>query len=149
MTPTYPDESIQSLVAPDLSWWVPIENRALPRGSLVRAIVPYPDQKPFRLVPVGRGQDARQHTQAEYHLEEFRAGQAPRQTSSLPVAALPLRSGEERLVRRGKLRPCLVLANTDVPVDAALARGKNRWQTALTRLIVPYYSANGTAAREG
>ena len=148
MTPTYPDESIQSLVAPDSSWWVPIEDQTLPRGSLVWAIVPYPEQKPFRLVPVGRGQDARQHSQAEYHLEEFRVGEAPRQTSSLPVAALPLRSGEERLVRRGKQRPCLVLASTDVPVNIALARGK-RWQTALTRLIVPYYSANGTAARAG
>ena len=60
-----------------------------------------------------------------------------------------MRSGEERLVRRGKQRPCLVLASTDVPVDIALARGRKRWQTAWTRLLMPYYSANGTAARAG
>ena len=147
MIPKYPDDSIQSLVSPDPSWWV--ESRTLARGSLVWAIVPYPEQKPFRLVAVGRGQDARQHTHAEYRLEEFRVGDTPRQKSSLPVAALPLHGGEEYIVRRGKRRPCLILASTDVPVDASLARGGKRWQTALTRLIVPYFSANGTAARSG
>ena len=149
MIPKYPDDSIQSLVSPDPSWWVPASNQTLARGSLISAIVPYPEQKPFRLVPVGRGQDARQHTQAEYRLEEFRVGETPRQTSTLPVAALPLRGGEEYLVRRGKRRPCLILASTEVPVDASVARGKRQWQTALTRLVMPYYSANGTPARAG
>ena len=144
MIPTYPDDSIQSLLSPDPSWWVSVAGEALTRGSLVWAIVPYPEQKPFRLVPVGRGEDERQHTQAEYRLEEFRVGETPRQTSSLPVAALPLRGSEEYLVRRGKRRPCLVLASTDVRVDVSAARGQRRWQTALTRLVVPYYSANGT-----
>ena len=111
--------------------------------------MPYPEQKPFRLVPVGRGQDARQHSQAEYRLEEFRVGNTPRQVSSLPVAALPLRGGEEYLVRRGKQRPCVILASTDIRVDASVARGQKRWQTAPTRLVVPYYSANGTSARAG
>ena len=149
MIPKYPDESIQSLVSPDPSWWVSVTGQPLTRGSLVWAVVPYPEQKPFRLVPVGRGQDARQHAQAEYRLEEFRVGETPRQTSSLPVAALPLHEGEEYLVRRGKRRPCLILASTDVRVDASVARGKKRWQTALTRLVVPYYSANGTTSRAG
>lgn len=149
MIPKYPDESVQSVVAPDPSWWVPVTNMTPARGSLVWAIVPYPDQKPFRLVPVGRGEDARQHAQAQYRLEEFRVGQTPQQTSALPVAALPLRRDEDYLVRRGKRRPCLIIASTDVQVDAALVRGKKRWQTALTRLVVPYYSANGSTARAG
>lgn len=149
MTPKYPDDSIQSLASPQPSWWVSVTGQTFTRGSLVWAIVPYPEQKPYRLVPVGRGQDARQHTQAEYRLEEFRVGDPPPQTSSLPVAAVPLRGGEEYLVRRGKRRPCLILASTDVRVDASLAHGKNRWQTALTRLVVPYYSANGTTSRAG
>ena len=149
MTPKYLDDSIQSLASPKPSWWVSVTGQTLTRGSLVWAIVPYPEQKPYRLVPVGRGQDARQHTQAEYRLEEFRVGETPPQTSSLPVAAVPLRGGEEYLVRRGKRRPCLILASTDVRVDASLAHGKKRWQTALTRLVVPYYSANGTTSRAG
>ena len=73
----------------------------------------------------------------------------PGRHRTLPVAALPLRGGEEYLVRRGKRRPCLILASTEVPVDASVARGKRRWQTALTRLVMPYYSANGTPARAG
>ena len=149
MIPKYPDESVQSVVAPDPSWWISVTGRTLARGGLVWAVVPYPEQKPFRLIPVGRGQDPRQHTQAQYRLEEFRVGDTPQQTSTLPVAAIPLRSGEEYLVRRGKRRPCLIIASTEVRVDTSLVRAKKRWQTALTRLVVPYYSANGSAARAG
>ena len=148
MTPKYPDESVQSVVGPDPSWWVSVPGKTVIRGSLLWAIVPYPEQKPFRLIPLGRGQDPRQHTQAEYRLEDFRVGDTPQQTSPLPVAAMPLRTGEEYLVRRGKRRPCLVMGSTEVRVDADLVRGK-RWQTALTRLVVPYYSANGSATRGG
>lgn len=144
MTPTYPDDSIQSLVSP---WWVR-GSPQLARGSLVWALATYPEQKPFRLVTVDRGEDARQHTQATYYLEEFRLGMS-RQRSTLPIAALPFRSGEEYIARRGKRRPCLILVDAGEPVAAALARGKRRWQTGLTRLVVPFYSANGTASRGG
>jgi len=48
-----------------------------------------------------------------------------------------------------KRRPCLVIANTGARVDASLVQGRKHWQTALTRLVVPYYSANGTTARAG
>ena len=85
--------------------------------------------------------------QATYRMEEFK-WRAPRPTSSLPVAAMPSRPNEDRIVRRGKWRPCLILANTGVPVDSALAP-KKRWQTKLARLLVPYYSANGSASRGG
>lgn len=144
MTQKYPDESIQNILDLDPSWWV--RDPSITRGSLVRAIVPYPEQKPFRLIPAGRGNDPRQHATAEYRLEEYRVGDT-RQVSPLPVAALPLR-GEEYVVRRGKQRPCLILASTEVRVDASLVRGRG-WQTAQTRLIVPYYSANGTSSRAG
>ena len=143
MIQKYPEESIQSLFPP---WWVQVAGQPLARGSLVQAIVPYPEQKPFRLIPAGRGDDPRQHATAEYRLEEYRVGDT-RRVSPLPVAALPVR-GEEYVVRRGKQRPCLILASTEVRVDASLVRG-HRWQTARTRLIVPYYSANGTSSRAG
>ena len=45
MIPKYPDESIQSIVSPDPSWWV--DSQTLARGSLVWAIVPYPEQSHF------------------------------------------------------------------------------------------------------
>ena len=75
MTRTYPDESVQALTDPKPSWWQ--EDNALGRGSLVRTIVPYPDQRPFRFAPIGRGQEARQHDQAQIRLEEFRMGASP------------------------------------------------------------------------
>ena len=143
VTQTYPNDSIQSLLSPQ-PWWI---DGPLQRGSLVWAPVPYPDQKPYRLVVVDRGQDARQHEQATYRMEEFNR-RAPRSASSLPVAAVPSRPNEDRIVRRGKWRPCLVLAGTDVPVDSALAP-RGRWQTRLARLLVPYYSANGSTSRSG
>ena len=130
------------------SWWVQHPAQSLVRGSLAWTIAPYSEQKPFRLIPVGRGQDAQQHAQAEYQLEEFRVGDTRKPVSALPVAALPLRGSEEYIVRRGKRRPCLVIASTEAPVDASLARGR-RWQTARTRLVVPYYNANGTSSRGG
>ena len=80
-------------------------------------------------------------------MEEFNR-HTPRPASSLPVAAVPSRPNEDRIVRRGKWRPCLILAGTEVPVDSALMPGK-RWQTGLARLLVPYYSANGSASRGG
>ena len=85
---------------------------------------------------------------AHYRLEEFRLGEPQQGVSLLPVAVLPQRDGETHLVRRGKQRPCLVIANTEERVDPTLARG-TRWQTALARLVVPYYSANGTSHRGG
>ena len=151
----FPDDSIQSLVSPDPSWWVSVTGQTLTRGGLVWAIVPYPEQKPFRLVPVGRGQDARQHTQAQYRLEEFRVGETPRQTSSLPVAGLPLRGGEEYLVRRGKRRPCLILASTDVRVgclpgarEEAMANGPDSPCRALLQRKRNYLQG-GMAPRTG
>lgn len=146
MTQPYPEESIQSLFPLQPSWWV---RGHLARGSLVWALVPYAEQKPFRLVPVGRGDDDRQHGRAAYHLEEFRVDGPVRRTSTLPVAPMPLHDGEEYMVRRSKKRPCLILGETSVTVEPALARGKSRWQTSLARLVVPYYSANGSTSREG
>lgn len=147
MTQKFPDESIQSVLGLESSWWGRVPGQTLTRGSLVRTIVPYPEQKPYRLLPTGRGDDSRQHAKADYRVEQFRVGDRP-EVSTLPVAALPLRDGEDYIVRRGKLRPCLTLAST-APVAGSLTRGYPRWQTARTRLVVPYYSANGTSSRGG
>ena len=71
VTPTYPDASVQTLVGP---FWEPDSSGTPTRGRLVKVIVPYPDMKPHRLVPIGRGADGRQHDTATYRLEEFRRG---------------------------------------------------------------------------
>ena len=53
------------------------------------------------------------------------------------------------MVLRGKRRPGLILAEAKVRIDRSLTRGKGRWQTARTRLVAPFFSANGTSSRSG
>ena len=147
MTQKYPDESVQGLVAPDPAWW--LADQPLGEGSLVWGLAPFPAQKPQRLIPIGRGKEERQHSSAAFRLEEFRVGDRPPKTSTLPVAAMPVRVDESHMVLRGKRRPVLILAEAKVRIDPSLTRGKRRWQTARTRLVAPFYSANGTSLRGG
>lgn len=130
-------------------WWESDERETPDRGRLVWAIVPYPDLKPFRIVPVGRGENPRQHDQADYRIEEFRVGQAIPVVSRLPVAGLPLREGETYLVRRGKMRPCVVVATAGTPVDRTLTRGAAGWQSRSAILLAPCYGADADGARGG
>ena len=65
------------------------------------------------------------------------------------MAAMPVRDGESYMVLRGKRRPALILAEPEARIDPALTRGERRWQTAMTRLVAPFYSANGTSSRGG
>ena len=62
---------------------------------------------------------------------------------------MPVRDGESHMVLRGKKRPVLILAEAKVRIDPSLTRRKRRWQTARTRLVAPFYSANGTSLRGG
>ncbi len=146
MKTAYPDASVQALTG---AWWEEDERATPDRGRLVRAITPYPDQKPFRIVPVGRGENPRQHDQARYLIEEFRVGQAMPDVSRLPVAGLPLREGETYLARRGKLRPCVVVATVGTPVERALTRGAAGWQSRPAVLLVPCYGVEAGRARGG
>lgn len=147
MTQTYPEESVQALVSLDKNWWG--RSKTVGPGSLVWAVAPYPEQKPRRLTVTSRGDDDRQHDSAAYHMEEFRVGDPPPKPSTLPVAAMPLFDGESFLVQRGKRRPCLILVEPSEEIDRTLARGQPRRHTARTRLVLPYYSANGTSSRGG
>lgn len=147
MTPTFPDACIQSLTPGE--WWERDTSGQLTRGRLIRALVPYPDMKPFRLVVVGRGDNARQHQVAGFRLEEFRVGDAPPDESLLPVAALPVRPGETRVVRRGKVRPALVVATGGPVVASDLRRGAASWQSNPTLLVAPYYGADVGGTRGG
>lgn len=137
MTPTFPEASVHNLIG---DWWEPAPDAQVTRGRLLRALVPYPDMKPYRLVPEGRGDEARQHQRANYRMEEFRIGDPPRSVSTLPVAGLPLRDGETYLVRRGKIRPVVVVA---------LPGGSSRGAVheALGKLAAPASPACGSVLR--
>lgn len=87
----YPDDSVQSLTR---QWWIDEKSGAPARGRLLWTFVPYPNMKPHRLVPEGRGDDPRQHTRANFRIEQFRISDPAPPAEVLPVAALPLRNGE-------------------------------------------------------
>ena len=146
MTRTFPDASIQNLTG---NWWEAAPSGEVNRGRLIRTIVPYPDMKPYRLIPEGRGGEARQHQQANYRLEAFRAGDPLGNVSALPVAGLPLRYGETFLVRRGKIRPAVVLATSGTPVDPQFKRNAASWQHRPALLAAPYYGVQADGTRGG
>ena len=105
--------------------------------------------KPFRLLPQGRGNDAKQHERANYRVEEFRVGDPPGNVSPLPVAGLPLRSGETHLVRRGKIRPVVVFAMPGMSVAPEFTRNTGSWQQRRTLLVAPYYGTLADGTRGG
>ena len=119
------------------------------RGRLLRTLVPYPDMKPYRLVPEGRGDEARQHQRANYRMEEFRIGDPPRNVSALPVAGLPLREGETHLVRRGKIRPVVVVASPGDTIEPRFTRHSASWQHRRALLVAPYYGVQADGTRAG
>jgi hypothetical protein len=142
----FPETCVQNLTG---NWWLADTSKTLERGRLVWAIVPYPDMKPMRLVPHGRGDDPRQHDHANYRIEEFRTGDALTDIFPLPVAGIPLRSGESHLVRRGKMRPAVVLALEGIEVEARFKRTSAKWQHNPALLLAPYYGVQSDGSRGG
>ena len=142
----YPDDSVQFLVEP---WWVPAEGGRVERGRLIRTLVPYPEMKPHRLIPEGRGDDARQHTRASFRIEPYRIGDPPPPVGVLPVAGLPVRDGETYSVQRGKVRPAVVLSTGGPDVPREIAGGRERWQAAHALLVAPFYGADPGGNRGG
>ena len=146
MSPAFPEVSVQNLIG---SWWQTASKPSPARGRLVQTIVPYPDMKPWRAVPQGRGVNPRQHDRADYRLEEFRIGDPVQDVAVLPVAGMPLRTGESFLVRRGKARPAVVVAVEGVLVDPRFKRTAAKWQSNPTLLAAPYYGVASDGTRGG
>jgi hypothetical protein len=144
---TYPELCVQSVVGE--AWWEEGHRELLARGRLIWAVVQYPDVKPYRLVPLGRGDEPRQHQEARYRLEEFRLTDPQPKVSGLPVAGLPLREDETFMVRRGKRRPAVVVALSGIDVDPRFKRGSASWQHRPAVLVAPYYGASQGATRGG
>lgn len=142
----YPDDSVQSLTR---QWWIQDDSGAPARGRLLWTFVPYPDMKPHRLVSEGRGDDPRQHTRANFRVEQFRIGDPPPPEGTLPVAALPLREGEVHYVQRGKVRPAVVLSAGGTEIPKEIRQGEQRWQSARAMLVAPFYGAEPGGTRGG
>jgi len=145
MPTEYPEDSVQAFVD---NWWTEATSTEVTRGRLIRALVLYPDQKPYRILPEGRGEDVADHSRARLKVEPF-AFDKPSRGEGLPVAGLPLHPGESFLASRGKIRPCVVLSTGGTPVEKNLRRGGAGWQSAGTLLVAPYYGADPDGSRGG
>ena len=142
----YPDDSIQAIIQPS-DWWLKKSRPQLCRGSLIYAFVPHVDQVPYTFDPVGRHQP-HEHTTAEVRIAPLRITKA-RRTTNLPVAAMPLHSGEVWTTYRAKKRPCLVIACDNPIVERTLVRGMPKRSSAPTVLAAPYYGADKGGKRSG
>ncbi len=96
-----------------------------------------------------RHDDPRQHTRANFRVEQFRIGDPPPPEGTLPVAALPLREGEVHYVQRGKVRPAVVLSAGGTEIPREIRQGEQRWQSARAMLVAPFYGAEPGGTRGG
>jgi len=144
VNPNYPDDCPQALYK---RWWVKDDHPQLARGRLVWAFLPHTDQQPMVLVAEGRT-EATDHSSAYYRVEPLRIGSPPREPR-LPVAALPLETGDIRIVQRAKRRPALVLSEGGPEIASALRVGEARWQTSATILVAPFYGVDRDGTRGG
>ena len=142
---TYPEDSVQFLFEP--GWWERSQSKTIRRGSLIFAVAPHIDQVPYAFEMIGR-KEPEKHDAAELVAKPLKAN-APLKQVQLPVAAMPLHTGEIWAAYRAKKRPCIVLACDSPEVGKSLIAGKPKKQTAPTILVAPYYGADQNGKRSG
>lgn len=141
---SFPEDSVQSFFEP---WWVTDSSKKICRGRLIKTFIHHIDLAPHVLTVQGRGSPT-DHNTAVVTVEPFNITDRPEQPR-LPVAALPLHTGEHYFIYRGKIRPALVLAVESGDIDKKLATSSVRWQTAKTIVVAPYYGADKDGTRGG
>ena len=144
----YPEDCVQSIISTDSTdWWIKNNEKTLCRGALVFAFAPHVDQVPYTFEPIGRTEASR-HDSAEIRVAPLKVDQ-PLKRTDLPVAAMPLHTGEVWAAYRAKKRPCLVIGSDSPSVDRALIRGMARHSTSPTVLAAPYYGVSQDGKRGG
>jgi hypothetical protein len=142
----YPDDSIQDQCD---AWWLEDSTRDVVRGRLLKTFVPFPEPKPFELVPVARPEPT-EHKRALFNIQPFNlTGSTAPAVSALPVAGMPLRPAERYAVIRGKVRPVLVVGGVHARVAGQFLVGAPGWQTAPSLLVAPFYGADQDGTRGG
>lgn len=140
---SYPEDCIQSLVD---NWWLPQSPQVIERGTLVLIAVPYVDVRPDRLVLRGRSED-KDHQRADYTFSQFNINERPPRISGLPVAAIPERPGEVRLVYRAKVRPGIVVGAPGRYPDSM--PGAAKWMTSSVMQVAPSHGVDKDGTRGG
>lgn len=129
----YPEDAIQSLVAP---WWTAAHPTTLARGRLVFAYAQHADARSFALTVEGR-KEPTDPSRARMHLAPLRAD-APPSPPSPPSPAMPLEPGETWCVHRARWRPCLVVGATGPAVHRPLRSAAPEAPVGPALLIAPY-----------
>ena len=142
----YPEDCVQSIVG-SADWWITNDKEELCRGALVFVFVPHVDQVPYTFEPIGRT-EADQHDSAEVRVAPLRVNQ-PLKKTDLPIAAMPLHSGEVWTAYRAKKRPCLIISSASPSIDCETTKGMAKHSTAPTVLVMPYYGATRNGRRGG
>ena len=140
----YPEDSIQFIVEP---WWNANTTRDFKRGRLIFAYLPHVEQTPKELVVKGR-LDPTDHSNADIEIIPFRIHEIHRQ-ASLPVAAMPIFSGERSGVYRVKKRPAIIICSGGVEIPRNLRQGSPKYQTSPTMLVIPAYGVDKDGSRAG
>jgi hypothetical protein len=67
----------------------------------------------------------------------------------LPIAAIPVFSGERLTLNRGKVRPVLIVAKPGTTVEPAVRAGFPKKHYAPTYLVAPFYTGESTGTQAG
>jgi hypothetical protein len=67
----------------------------------------------------------------------------------LPVAGIPVYSGERLTLNRGKVRPALIIATPGTTIEQAVRAGLPKGHYAPTYLVAPFYTAASTGTQAG
>ncbi|EMS79165.1 hypothetical protein [Desulfotignum phosphitoxidans] len=142
----YPLDSIQAFDESQ-PWWEHTDSKAIERGSLIWAFLPYVDQVPYEVVPRGR-KEPTLHDRAYVTIKPLDIKKTGKR-SDLPVAAMPLGSKEVWSLYRAKKRPSLVLAKTKTAVDRSVLHGNPRKNIAPSLIVAPYFGVDQEGNRAG
>lgn len=140
----YPEDSIQDLVGGP--WWETSTEQRLTRGTLLWSFAPYFHQPAQELIPSGRS-NPRDHTTADFELDNFHIGKQRPKVAGLPVAALPQFPNERRLVFRAKRRPVIVVS--DFARYPSKRGGSAAWIVAPSVLVAPCFGVDQAGTRGG
>lgn len=141
----FPEDSLQNLSD---TWWVNQPDNSLARGSLLKAVIPHIDNRPYSFEPAGRTEPT-DHSGADIIIQPLSVGQKFKSTL-LPVAAMTKSDSELWAAYRAKRRYCIVIGNASpVDVEKKLTQGKPNHSTAPTVLVAPYYGIGKKNSRAG
>jgi hypothetical protein len=141
----FPDNCIQNLLLP---WW---ESKTPAKRECWRLAWAYVRHviDPYEVIVESRV-ESRLHDSAMLTIRKFRS-QAEIKTmpANLPVAGIPVYSGERLTLNRGKVRPVLIIATPGTQIEQSVRVGFPKGHYAPTYIVAPFYTASSSGTQAG